>query len=210
MTTISGYSSRSLGSKAPIRKPRPSTPHSRSVEKLDVTNVSPWQNNLNAAQIHADTVTDTDELQGPWKLEDIEETSREFATAALSYLQEQGHYFQLVKLGFYQGAVIGNGALFHYNFKAKRADDSSASVQTFFAQLRFFRNPPTSPLERLTVNCCVSLGNSLSLPDERDNCGCGYCTKFVYHPVDGCPGILWGSREKDLIPRKKKRKSRVV
>ncbi|XP_074308457.1 uncharacterized protein LOC141643275 [Silene latifolia] len=155
------------------------------------------------------TDNDIDELQGPWNCASVERLSREFATAALSYLREQGHNFKLVRLGFYEGATIMNGALFHYNFKAKRADDPSAPVETFFAQLRFFRCPTTSSLHKLTVQCCISLGKSVSLPDERDNCGCRYCSKYVYHPVDGCPGILWGSREKDQISRKKK-KSQVI
>ncbi|XP_074292548.1 uncharacterized protein LOC141619428 isoform X1 [Silene latifolia] len=116
--------------------------------------------------------------------EGLKRKSNEFATAALSYLQEEGHKLELVKAGSYEGKVAGYGMIFHHNFKAKRADDPYAPVEMYFAQL--------NDGARLVVDCCVSLGEADSLPYQRDNQGCNYCTQFVHHPHGGCEGMIWG------------------
>ncbi|XP_074292552.1 uncharacterized protein LOC141619430 [Silene latifolia] len=113
--------------------------------------------------------------------EGLKRVSNEFATAALSYLQEKGHKLELVMAGSYEGEA---GGRFHHNFKAKRADDPHAPVEMYFAQLY--------DGARLVVECCVSLGESDSLPYERDNQGCEYCAKFIHHPHGPCEGIIWG------------------
>ncbi|KAK9683648.1 hypothetical protein RND81_10G156100 [Saponaria officinalis] len=115
----------------------------------------------------------------------VEASAREFATAAMSYLHEKGCNYELVKPGLYSGVVICGGTLFHHNFKAKRADDPSAPVETFFTQVFSPRYPSS---KGLTVECCVSLGESDSLPVERYNHGCLYCRDGVFHPIGGCRG----------------------
>ncbi|KAK9683643.1 hypothetical protein RND81_10G155600 [Saponaria officinalis] len=125
-----------------------------------------------------------------WKFPEVEESAREFAAAALAYLNEDKDCnYELVKPGVYEGAVISGGSQFHHNFKAKRADDPSAPVETFFSQVFSHRYPSS---KGLTVECCVSLGASDSLPVKRDNRGCLFCTDGVHHPIGGCKGINVG------------------
>ncbi|KAK9683664.1 hypothetical protein RND81_10G157400 [Saponaria officinalis] len=132
--------------------------------------------------------------------EKVKERAVRFANTALSYLRERGQNFELVKPDLHQGATISGGARFHCNFKAKRANDPSAPVETFFAQLHYTRDRDHKlffhKLKDLVAECCVSLGESDSLPKERDNRGCAFCSKYVHHPVDGCEGIEWGGRRR--------------
>ncbi|KAK9684033.1 hypothetical protein RND81_10G181800 [Saponaria officinalis] len=119
--------------------------------------------------------------------EPFQESSLRFANAALSYLREQGHNFELVRLGMYEAAIIGGGSLYHYNFKAKRADDPNSAVEMFFPQL-FYHRRPGNVLQNLKVEFCVSLGDIVSLPDHPYPHGCMYCESphiHIHHPVDG-------------------------
>ncbi|XP_074294768.1 uncharacterized protein LOC141622654 [Silene latifolia] len=124
--------------------------------------------------------------------EPLKRESNKFASAAISYLQDKGHKLELVNSGSYEGKICGYGMRFHLNFKAKRADDPRAPVEMYFAQLYSGAT--------LDVECCVSLGESDSLPYERDNQGCIYCTEFIHHPRGDCEGriiggqVVWGSR----------------
>ncbi|KAK9683647.1 hypothetical protein RND81_10G156000 [Saponaria officinalis] len=122
-----------------------------------------------------------------WKFPEVEETALEFATAALSYLSEKNCNFELVKPGLYSGDVVSGGTLFHHNFKAKSSPN--APVKTFFSQV--FR-PLDHSSKCLTVECCISLGESDSPPVKRDNRGCLFCSDCVYHPIGGCKGINIG------------------
>ncbi|KAK9684032.1 hypothetical protein RND81_10G181800 [Saponaria officinalis] len=98
-----------------------------------------------------------------------------------------GHNFELVRLGMYEAAIIGGGSLYHYNFKAKRADDPNSAVEMFFPQL-FYHRRPGNVLQNLKVEFCVSLGDIVSLPDHPYPHGCMYCESphiHIHHPVDG-------------------------
>ncbi|KAK9683636.1 hypothetical protein RND81_10G155300 [Saponaria officinalis] len=119
----------------------------------------------------------------------VEKQARKFANAAIAHLREKNSDFELVKPGLYSGAVICGGSLFHHNFKAKRANNPNAPVQTFFSQVFSPRYPTT---KGLSIECCISLGKSDTLPEKRDNRGCMYCSDAVYHPIGGCKGIKMG------------------
>ncbi|XP_074320552.1 uncharacterized protein LOC141657278 isoform X2 [Silene latifolia] len=123
--------------------------------------------------------------------EGMKKLSHKYANAALSYLSQQGHDFNLVLADYYQPAVVGGGVRIHHNFQAKRPNDPPQLTETFFCQLFYHRGRDYN-LRDLTVECCVSLGRSDSLPKKRDNYGCGYCTIFTYHPKNGCDGLIWG------------------
>ncbi|XP_074321246.1 uncharacterized protein LOC141657801 [Silene latifolia] len=118
--------------------------------------------------------------------EGMEKTSRIFAGAALSYLREQGHNLELVKPGSYELGEVTRGYRAHFNFKAKRKDDPSAPVEMYFGQLCYYGET------EIVVECCVSMGESDSLPYDPEDRGCQYCTNTVHHPLGGCKGIVWG------------------
>ncbi|XP_074321243.1 uncharacterized protein LOC141657799 isoform X2 [Silene latifolia] len=118
--------------------------------------------------------------------EEMEKTSRKFACAALSYLRERGHNLELVKPCLYEVGEVTHGYRAHFNFKAKRKDDPSAPVEMYFGQLCYYGET------EIVVECCVSLGESDSLPYDPEDRGCQYCTNTVHHPLGGCKGIVWG------------------
>ncbi|XP_074290771.1 uncharacterized protein LOC141617466 isoform X2 [Silene latifolia] len=109
-----------------------------------------------------------------------------YATAAISYMRKKGRNLELVKPCLFSSGLMAIGVRTHFNFKAKRADDPSAPVETYFGQLR------VCSASSMVVECCVSLGASDSLPYKRDNRGCHYCRGIVHHPEGGCEGIIWG------------------
>ncbi|XP_074307606.1 uncharacterized protein LOC141642648 [Silene latifolia] len=116
--------------------------------------------------------------------------SEMFAKGALSYLSQQGHHFKLFSLDYYEGGVVGGGARFHHNFQAKLAHDPDAPPETFFSQIFLLKDHRIGALTDLTVECCVSLGPSHSLPKKRDNRGCVFCSMYIHHPKDGSEGIV--------------------
>ncbi|XP_074301195.1 uncharacterized protein LOC141632550 [Silene latifolia] len=99
------------------------------------------------------------------------------AEAALEYFNDKdgGKKYELVEHG---PTMATNPAIWHLNFKAKEKDCPDAPVETFFAQMKYFRGMED-------VVCCVSLGPSHELPHWRkaELGGCKLCKGIINHPT---------------------------
>ncbi|KAL9227563.1 hypothetical protein vseg_003240 [Gypsophila vaccaria] len=125
-----------------------------------------------------------------FRSEDYVEQSLEFANTAICHLNERGVEYELVKSGLFSGARITNGAIFHFNFKAKRKDDPKALVETFIVQFRLMGDCPSDLT--LFIDVCASLGPTSNLLWEVHDGGCLHCTTLIYHPRGGRKRLLRG------------------
>ncbi|KAK9684880.1 hypothetical protein RND81_10G239500 [Saponaria officinalis] len=127
-----------------------------------------------------------------------EEQCCEYADAALCHLNYKENVdFELVKPGFFGGASVLRGLIFHINFTARRRADPDDPLQTFFAQIRLMSMSVRMGDRKIFVDCCVNLGPTHLLPKKVYLAGCQYCYSSVYHPIGGCEKLILGCKNDD-------------